>query len=476
MNMERIIAKSFHQFQHERALPQHAKALAALEAQADAIEVAGEEVVAEFERLKREIADAAAVMMAEVLRPERCLRFMRPGRLVRIRVAGVDYGWGVVCGVVRRSGPAVPPSASANAPAAPPPPDPTSAYVLDTLLRVVMPGAGGGPPRPSPDGVAGELGVLPVALSCVSSLSALMVQLPDDLRSPDARAAVGLALAELQRRFPAGLPRLDPMQDMGIDDPKFVAAVRTIEALEPQLLTHPLFGPSAEAARYGAPGGGALSAADAALQARKEAFDRKAALRKEASQLRAKMRDSTLTRFRDELRSRSAVLRRLGHINDAGIVQLKGRAACEIDTGDELLVTELMFNGFFSGMSPAVCAAVCSCFVPTEKAKLSAPLPPELSAALATLHETAGRIAEVQVRSLAGLRATFLCTADVLTLPQADASIEINVEEYVDSFKPTLMDVIYRWVRCASAPRASCTLLSDANRLVRRAEQWLRIR
>jgi superfamily II RNA helicase len=26
-----------------------------------------------------------------------------------------------------------------------------------------------------------------------------------------------------------------------------------------------------------------------------------------------------------------------------GVVQLKGRAACLIDTGDELLVTELMF-------------------------------------------------------------------------------------------------------------------------------------
>lgn len=35
----------------------------------------------------------------------------------------------------------------------------------------------------------------------------------------------------------------------------------------------------------------------------------------------------------------------LGHIDADGVVQLKGRAACLIDTGDELLVTELMFNG-----------------------------------------------------------------------------------------------------------------------------------
>lgn len=49
--------------------------------------------------------------------------------------------------------------------------------------------------------------------------------------------------------------------------------------------------------------------------------------------------------------NRSRVLKKLGHIDADGVVQLKGRAACLIDTGDELLVTELMFNGnslFFS--------------------------------------------------------------------------------------------------------------------------------
>ena len=54
-----------------------------------------------------------------------------------------------------------------------------------------------------------------------------------------------------------------------------------------------------------------------------------------------------LHKFREELRNRSRVLKRLGHINADGVVQLKGRAACFIDTADELLVTELMFNGIY---------------------------------------------------------------------------------------------------------------------------------
>jgi ATP-dependent RNA helicase DOB1 len=38
----------------------------------------------------------------------------------------------------------------------------------------------------------------------------------------------------------------------------------------------------------------------------------------------------------------------LGHIDADGILQLKGRAACLIDTGDELIITDLMFSGINS--------------------------------------------------------------------------------------------------------------------------------
>jgi ATP-dependent RNA helicase DOB1 len=55
-----------------------------------------------------------------------------------------------------------------------------------------------------------------------------------------------------------------------------------------------------------------------------------------------------LQKFRDELKNRSRVLKMLGHIDADGVLQLKGRAACLIDTGDELLITELMFNGIRS--------------------------------------------------------------------------------------------------------------------------------
>lgn len=69
----------------------------------------------------------------------------------------------------------------------------------------------------------------------------------------------------------------------------------------------------------------------------------------------------------EELKCRKRVLRRLGFTNSADIVDMKGRVACEISTGDELLLTELVFNGVFNPLTPEQCAGLLSCFVFNEK-------------------------------------------------------------------------------------------------------------
>ena len=65
------------------------------------------------------------------------------------------------------------------------------------------------------------------------------------------------------------------------------------------------------------------------------------------------------------------MLRKLGHVTKEGVVTLKGRAACEISTGDELLTTELMFNGVFNSLDRHQLVALISCLVPVEKSNVS---------------------------------------------------------------------------------------------------------
>jgi len=140
-----------------------------------------------------------------------------------------------------------------------------------------------------------------------------------------------------------------------------------------------------------------------------------------------KLLNFQLQKFREELKNRSRVLRKLGHIDTDGVVQLKGRAACLVDTGDELLVTELMFNGElifvfsfcflynlqfiifvmrFSSLPPLgtfndldhhQVAALASCFIPGDKSNEQIQLRTELARPLQQLQDSARRIAEVGV-------------------------------------------------------------------------------
>lgn len=438
--MEATIRRSFHQFQFDQKLPAEEQRLGALEAQAAALDAASDQAVDKYERLRLQLAEAGQTIQAEMLRPERSLAVLRPGRVVRVRVAGADYGWGAVCAVLRASPPAEGAVEAADS------------YTVDILLRVLLPPAGGGGLLPCPPGAPGTLAVVPVALPCLSAISALMLLLPDDLRSAEARASVGLALEELRRRFPEGPPRLDPVQDMKIDSAELHAALTRVRELEPRLLAHPLFAAEAEALRCGA--AAPAAGADAGRLARAH---RKAALLEQAGALRARLAESEVSRFRRELRARTAVLRRLGHVSGEGVVSRKGRAACEINAADELLVAELMFEGRLGALSPPQLAALVSCFVPTERCEADAArLRPELASAHAALVETARRVAAVQREA---------------GVPAAESD-----EEYVESFKPSLMDIVYRWCTGAGFAEllANTTLFEGTViRAVRRLDELL---
>jgi ATP-dependent RNA helicase DOB1 len=69
----------------------------------------------------------------------------------------------------------------------------------------------------------------------------------------------------------------------------------------------------------------------------------------------------------EELKARKRVLRRLGYTTESDVVELKGRVACEISSGDELMLTEMMFNGAFNDLTEEQTASILSCFVFTEK-------------------------------------------------------------------------------------------------------------
>ncbi|XP_024386921.1 DExH-box ATP-dependent RNA helicase DExH10 [Physcomitrium patens] len=405
-NSEHVIRHSFHQFQHDKALPKVEENIKTLEAEVAKIDSAGESSMAEYHSLRLKLAQLEKKMMAEVLRPERVLLFMKPGRLVKIRDGSDEWGWGVVVHVVKK------PTSNQGTISSALATDPASSYIVDILLHcasgVIQEGKRPRP-RPCPPGEKGEMHVVPVRMPLICAISTLRVAAPRDLRPPEARQSVLMAVQELERRFPDGFPKLDPVEDMGIDDEDFLKIVKEIEVEEKKLVSHPLFQSEKEADCFAS-------------------FQRKAELMVEIDALKLRMRESQLQKFREELKNRSRVLKRLGHINGDGVVQTKGRAACLIDTADELLVTELMFNGLFNDIDHHQVVAIASCFLPVEKSNEQVRLTNELAHPLEKLKETAKQLAEIQ----------------------KECKLEIDVEEYAESFKPYLMDVIYSWSKGSS--------------------------
>ncbi|EXC12829.1 Superkiller viralicidic activity 2-like 2 [Morus notabilis] len=398
---EHVIKNSFHQFQYEKALPDIGKKVSKLEEEVAMLDASGEAAVAEYHKIKLDIAQLEKKMMSEIMRPERVLYFLQPGRLVRIREGGTDWGWGVVVNVIKKPSTGLGSISSRG-----------GIYIVDTLLHC-SPGSSENSSRPKPcpprPGEKGEMHVVPVQLPLISALGRLRISVPPDLRPLEARQSILLAVQELGNRFPQGLPKLNPVSDMGVEDAEIVELVKQIEELEKQLYSHPLH-KSQDVNQI-------------------KSFQRKAEVNHEIQLLKSKMRDSQLRKFRDELKNRSRVLKKLGHIDANGVVQLKGRAACLIDTGDELLVTELMFNGTFNDLDHHQIAALASCFIPGDKSTEQIQLRTELARPLQQLQDSARRIAEIQ----------------------HECKLEINVDEYVEStVRPYLMDVIYCWSKGAN--------------------------
>jgi len=437
---ERLMALSFYQFQLERAAPAlEAEAQSAEEeANAAAAQLGGEGEVdclaaaQEYTALANALSSCDEAMAAIVSQPAHAVRFLQPGRLVFVKEmsGGRDWGWGLVAGYSKRA----PPGTSALSSPSAPSPESSAEIVVDVFLRCCSEGPEGGKsgsptgasasvPRPTPatpEAVASgktTLQSLPVLLPCLNKFSSIRVFMPRDLRSAAGRGELGDSLKEVSSRFPKGPPLLDPIEDMGVDgssssDYSQLSVKRT--GLLARMEALPLH-----------------NAEDKPQKLR--ALGVYTAARARAVELRGKVQATQALAQRDVLRRMKRVLRRLGHLSQDNVVLMKGRVAAEVNSADELLVTELVFNGVFNDLDAGQSAALLSALVYTEKKKDEKegeggpPLREELAAPLRTLQDAARRIASVST----------------------DCKIPLDATEYVDSFNPGMMEMVYAWVKGA---------------------------
>lgn len=439
---EFMLERSFFQFQSGSKVPTLERDLSAKQEKLKEIKIDDETNVKEYYDIKQQLAGYAEDIRKVVTHPTNSLNYLQPGRLVKIKVHGgdgkpdLDFGWSIVVDFNKRK------QYNNNYVKY----TPHEAYVVDVVLWLTKSSPvhlirrndprlveGIRPPR---DDEEGRAEVVPVILDSICEISNIRSFLPKDLSSASQRQTVHKNLSEIQRRFPDGIPLLDPVENMKINDESFLKLVRKSEVLESKLATNPV---------HSSP----------RLDELYNQYAEKAKLEGEIAALSAKISEAQAIMQLDELKNRKRVLRRLGFTSASDIVELKGRVACEISSGDELLLTELIFNGTFTELTPEQCAAVLSCFVFDERSKEEVSLRPELSEPYKAVITMAKQIAKIS----------------------RESKMTINDDDYVQSFQYHLMDVVYQWTKGASFAqicKATDVYEGSLIRMFRRLEELLR--
>lgn len=408
---EFMLEHSFYQFQNVISVPIMEKKMIELKKTVDQIHIDDESNVKDYYEIRKTLDNYNQDLRHIITHPANILSFLQPGRMVEVNVNGNQkYGWSVVIDFAKRVNKRDPSAVYTD----------HDSYIVNVvvssmyvdapvnLVKQFNPALPEGI-RPVSEGEKSITAIIPITLESISGVGNLRLFMPKDIRAGGQKETVTKSLEEVKRRFPDGIPLIDPVKNMKIEDEEFQKLLRKISVLESKLNSNPL-------------------ASSVRLIELYENYSTKHALNEDIKQLKTKISESQAVIQLDDLRRRKRVLRRLGFSTQSDIIELKGRVACEISSGDELLLTELIFNGNFNELTPEVAAALLSCFAFQERCKEAPKLKPELGEPLKAMREVAAKIAKIM----------------------KDSKIEIIEKDYVESFRHELMEVVLEWCKGAT--------------------------
>lgn len=152
--------------------------------------------------------------------------------------------------------------------------------------------------------------------------------------------------------------------------------------------------------------------------------ERKETLRGTVRTLQHLLSNESLRLFPDFLQ-RKALLRTLNYTDKNDTVCVKGRVACEANTCEELIVTEMVFEGILNELQPAEIAAVLSALIFQESGdEESSELPERLSNTCKSMKKIATNLGQLQ----------------------QNHGLQIDPKEYCEStLKFGLVHVVYEW-------------------------------
>jgi ATP-dependent RNA helicase DOB1 len=422
---EFLLRASFHQFQREKEAPALIAQSQDLESEAEGIEVGSSEEVnlaKEYYSMDQQLLLIQRKISKIVQKPEYLLKFLQvAGRLLDISIDDQQFGWGVLVSFKKKTGGGAGGDAGRLSALSTQP-----TYTLEVLLPCVDRHFDDvlrnekdeyakdatllwrGTVRHCRSVRAGDdkkiisMRLFSVGLEHINRISAVRIFTPQAVNTPEARRKVTLSVKEVQKRFPGGLPLLDPIKDLGIKEETFKILMDRAEALGNRLSSHKLSVDFLEEDRLRLV----------------QAYEKRLEVTERARALRDGAKDCQTMAMKDDLKKMKRVLKKLGHVDGNGVIQTKGRTACEINTANELVVTELIFTGVFKSLTVEQSVALLSTMTYDERNKNDDDPTKGMKSFLLNpfnkLQEIAKTVAQVQVA----------------------CGLEVDEDEFLDKFNP----------------------------------------
>lgn len=311
-----FIARSLEEYKHKQKVPQLRGRIEKLQKHAVPHSAAEIKCVMKYKESLERAMNLKEMLWKRALRPDVCLEFLQPGRLVRVKE---DWGWGVLLSVDHYT------SNSMGTP-----------YIVNVLLRCESKTIEF--PKPAGSGDCVPL-CIPLKLDMLDAISMLQLCLPNTLGDKAAQKSVLQGLRNLENRYPDGFPQLDIIQDMGLVDSESVSIAHELEQTCVEMHENP-----AHAIIHD--------------EKKREIWMPAVEQAMEAQEIENTITATPISQISEKFQIQMKVFQRSGFIDSEGKLTVKGIGACEIEMADPVLCLEVLSTGGFDILDKHTATAV----------------------------------------------------------------------------------------------------------------------
>ena len=303
----------------------------------------------------------------------------------------------------------------------------------------------------------GTLGIVPFALNALEGVSPIIAQIPLKLKENENMKLTEKIFLEVMKRHNNTLPLMDPIKDMQIIDKELISMINNKSTLEKRITEiknefHSTYN---------------IHVDDSVLNE----YINKVKLRDEINALITTITNHQKIVLEDEFTCMKRVLRRLDFVNENEILSTKGHVGCNISAGDELLLTEMLFNGSLNEVEGDYLVAFLTCFLTNENSSGNSPNGLEGNNSSSNSEGDSGSIKKLK-DLFNKLKENAQRVNDVLV----DCKVPFDKNnEYVDKFKSDYMLPVFMWLNGKNIGDI-CVNIYEGNfiRIIRRLDELIK--